>query len=296
VQLGVLVEVEDGLTWAQWRSVAATVEGLGFESLWLSDHFLTRDGDDRGGIEAWTALAVAAAETRHLRLGPLVSPVTFRAPGVLARMARSLADLTQGRFELGLGAGWNEHEHARYGVPFPPARDRSDLLDLGAAQVRSLVEPRQVPLVIGGAGDRTLRTAARWADEWNMTTNQPDVVRARGARLDEYCTALGRDPATLRRSVAVGLLIGHDEMELAHRSRALQALVPDLAGLAASEVPSAARASGWLVGTPNEIVHQLKALDAAGVDRAILGHYDHADTEALALIAREVIPSLHGAS
>ena len=155
MQLGILVEGEAGLTWDQWRRLVDAAEDRGFDSIWISDHLLPGSGEDRGGLDAWLALAVAAATTQRVGLGPLVTPITFRQPGLLARMAANLDSLSQGRFVLGLGLGWNAHEHAAYDLPFPPLRERARLLEAGLATIRRAL-PARVPELIGGMGRSSL--------------------------------------------------------------------------------------------------------------------------------------------
>ena len=317
MKLGVLVEAEAGLTWDRWRRLIAHVEELGFASLWLSDHFLSLSARDRDALEPWVALTVAAAETTRVRFGPMVSPMTFRHPAVLARMAASLDHLSGGRLVLGLGAGWNDVEHRAYGLPFPPARERMDVLEEGIEvilrlhgdgpahfagryyrldgadpQPKPLQQPR-IPLLIGGMGERrTLPLVARYADEWNLTTASPELYRARAERLAECCRAIGRDPATIQRSVAVGFLVGRDEAELQRRCRVMQQLVPRLAPLEMAAVPAEMEGEGWIVGTPAQMVVRLRALADAGVQQAILQLNDQTDLAALELVAREVMSAI----
>jgi alkanesulfonate monooxygenase SsuD/methylene tetrahydromethanopterin reductase-like flavin-dependent oxidoreductase (luciferase family) len=287
VRLGLLVESEEGLDWARWRAVVGAAERLGFESVWVSDHLASAWAADRHGLEPWMALSVAAAETTRVRLGPLVSPITFRQPALVARMAEAISDLSQNRFVLGLGLGWNANEHARFGIPFPPTPERVRLLTSGIERIQHVLGERHIPLLIGGTGPRsTLPLVARYADEWNLTTASLDLYRARSQRLAELCNEFGRDPATIRRSVAVGCMIGRNQADLQDRAQRLQRIVPPLAGV------DAARTMGWVAGTPAEIVATLQPLATAGVDLAILGHYDLADEAALKLIAHDVMPAL----
>jgi alkanesulfonate monooxygenase SsuD/methylene tetrahydromethanopterin reductase-like flavin-dependent oxidoreductase (luciferase family) len=139
MQLGVLIEAEAGLTWDRWRRIMARVEQLGFESLWLSDHFLSLTVAERESLECWVALTVAAVETTRVRLGPLVSPMTFRHPALLARMALAVDHLSGGRLVLGVGAGWNDVEHRTFGLPYPPARVRTEILEEGMELIRRLL-------------------------------------------------------------------------------------------------------------------------------------------------------------
>jgi alkanesulfonate monooxygenase SsuD/methylene tetrahydromethanopterin reductase-like flavin-dependent oxidoreductase (luciferase family) len=291
MKLGILVETEEGLDWDSWRRVCAAAERLGFESVWISDHFLSPWVADRHGLDAWVALAVAAAETGRVALGPLVTPITFREPAMVARMAESLHDLSRGRFVIGLGLGWNAAEHAQAGIAFPPVAERQRRLDDGIRLIRRTLGERRVPLLIGGGGPRwTLPLVARYADHWNMTTSSVELYRARSERVATLCRAVGRDPARIRRSVAVGCLVGRDAAELGARCERMRAIVPPLAE--AADVLEAARGMGWVVGTPGDVVGQLSALARAGIDLAILGHYDLDDQRALELIAGEVMPAL----
>ena len=291
MRLGILVEGEEGLTWEQWRRLVAAAEERGFDSVWISDHLLSGSGEDRGGLDAWLALAVAAADTERITLGPLVTPITFRQPGLLARMAANLDSLSQGRFVLGLGLGWNAQEHAAYDLPFPPLGERARLLEAGLATIRRVL-PARVPVLIGGMGRGSLGRVARHADEWNLTTSSPEVYARLSRSLADACQAVGRDPATVRRSVSVGILVGQDAAELARRGEAMRRLVPGLADVRPNDLLPTVRERGWVAGTPAEVVAALRRLADAGVDRAMLGHYDLDDTDVLDLIARAVLPAL----
>jgi alkanesulfonate monooxygenase SsuD/methylene tetrahydromethanopterin reductase-like flavin-dependent oxidoreductase (luciferase family) len=281
MKLGLLVEAEEGLDWERWRAILRIAERLEFDSIWLADHLQSPSVPARHGIEAWSALAVAAAETSRLRLGPLVSPVTFREPALMARMAEALDALSDGRFTLGLGLGWNAGEHATHGIPFPSVAERIRRLVEAVELTRAMCSRTRV--LIGGMGEKaTLPLVARYADEWNLTTASADVVAQRSATL----AGLGRDPATVERSVAVGVLVGRDEDALRTRLTRLRHVVPNLDSVCA------ARAMGWVAGTPDEIVEQLQMLARAGIGAAMLGIYDFDDLEALELIARDVMPRL----
>ncbi len=313
MKLGIIVEGQEGLTWDVWRRVAVEAERLGFDSLWRSDHLLSIVDEGRLATETWTALAVAAVETRRLQIGSLVSPMTFRNPAMLAKVALSIDALSGGRLVLGVGAGWNQREHLAFGLPFPPLRERLGRLEEGIEVILRMqavgpasfhgqyydlqeidaypkpVGRPSIPLLIGGMGkERFLRIVARYADEWNMTTNSAGLYRERSARLAEQCLAVGRDPGEIRRSVAMGVLISGSERELERRCQALQRLLPRLAEFDTAAVPDAVRASGWVCGTPDQIAERLDELEAAGVERVMLQVNDFEDLEMLELIGELV--------
>jgi F420-dependent oxidoreductase-like protein len=321
LKLGVLFECEEGLTWDRWRQISASVEELGFESLWLSDHFISSHDSRLDSLETWTALTVTAAETSRIRFGPLVCPMTFRHPSLLARIASAVDVLSGGRLIVGLGAGWNEREHRAFGLSFPPLKERMQMLEEGIEVLRRLwtdesatfggkyyqleganprpkpaQEPR-IPLLIGGAGETTLRTVARFADEWDVPGGlSPAAFSAKSERLDHYCRDINRDPTDIRRCLSMAYLVARNETELLRRAEALKRLIPTVAGLDTSTVPDALRSYGWRVGMPEEIARDLRALGEVGVERVILQHNDQTDFDALELIAREVMPALpdHG--
>ena len=289
MKLGLLVEAEEGLTWARWRRLVSAAEDLEFDSIWISDHLRSPWDAERHGLEAWTALAVAAAQTRRIGLGTLVSPVTFRPAAIVARMAESLDQLSGGRLTVGLGLGWNDVEHAAFGLPFPPAAERARLLDQSIAALRATFGERPLRVLVGGGGRRTLEIVARAADEWNITTSDVEHFSARAVVLDAECANIGRAPRSIERSIAVGVLIGGNETELHERSARMQACVPPLAHASVADVPAAARAQGWVAGTPSEVLCALRNLGAAGVQRAMLGLYDLDDVRGLEILAEQVL-------
>jgi F420-dependent oxidoreductase-like protein len=316
MQLGVMLEGQEGLTWDLWRQIIARVEELGFESLWHSDHFLSILDSHRASLDTWVALTLAAAETTRLRFGPLVCPMTFRHPSLLARMAAAVDTLSGGRLVLGVGAGWNTQEHRTFGIPFPPFKERMHMLEEGIEVIVRLwgdgpahfagryyqldganphPKPTQrprVPLLIGTTGQgRMLQIVARYADEWDVPgITSPTAYRARRERLAAYCRDINRDPHTIRRCVSTAYLIGRNAEELRHRGAAMQQLIPGLAEYNPVTVPDILRAEGWLVGTPDQIIVQLRGLADEGVERVMFQHNDQTDFDALELLARDVRP------
>jgi len=312
MRIGVMIEGQEGLTWERWFRIAERVESLGLDSLWRSDHFFSLSGHpERPALECWTSLTALAQRTQRIRFGPLVSPITFRHPALLARMAAAVDGLSDGRLVLGVGAGWNEAEHAAYGITLPPLKERFDRLEEGIAVIKALwtggpvdldgryyplrgasAYPRPVqqpapPLLIGGDGEvRLLRIVAMHADEWNSHAPGPDVYRAKRARLEEHCRAVGRDPNTIHRSWMGGILIGRDRSEVLEKGRWFHSFLGPLAGGSPGAVPEVLRQRHWLVGTPDEVAGQVDAWSAVGVERVMLQWYNLDDLDGLSLLAR----------
>ncbi len=262
---------------------------------------------------SWGTICALSAITSRIRLGTLVSPVTFRHPSTLAKSAVTADHVSGGRIELGMGAGWWEPEHELYGFPFPPTRIRMELLAEQLEIVRrewgegafsfhgdhyriedldARPKPVRRPnLIIGGsAGRRSATLAARWADEYNTVYATPELCRERRGAVAAAWEREGHDPETLRFSVMTGCLVGADSDEVTERARRLaewrgeDAADPErfLDGLPES----------WIVGTPAEAIEKLRRLTEAGVDRVMLQHLLHQDIEMVELIGREIIPAL----
>lgn len=307
--LRIFTEPQQGATYDQLLAVARRAEALGFDAFFRSDHILAMgDGDPRPGpSDAWTTLAGLARETSTIRLGTLVSPVTFRAPGLLAIQVAQVDAMSDGRVELGLGTGWYDTEHTAYGIPFPSLGERFDDLEEQLAIVTglwrtpdgerfnfrgrrheiidspALPKPAQrphPPIVMGGYGPtRTPRLAARYADEFNLPFADPDTVRSANARVEAACQAIDRDPITMHRSVALCVACGEDDAEVDRRAAA------------AGHDPAGLRGYG-LAGTPAEIVARIETYRAAGVQRVYLQVLDLDDLEHLDLIAARVAPEV----
>lgn len=283
-----MVEGQEGVAWADWAALAAACEAHGFEGLFRSDHYLSPSHPDRGALDAWATLAALAARTSTIRLGTLVSPVTFRHASVLAKNVVTVDHVSGGRVEVGLGAGWMEAEHARFGFPFPPLRDRMTMLEQQLGELRRHfgeehprpVQPGGPPIVMGGrAGPRGASLAARFADEYNTVSATLPECRERRAAIVRACERLGREPIAF--SLMTGFAIGADAPELAQRRQRL-AEWRGKAGIPA----------GWISGTPEEAVEQIRALEAAGVERLFLQHHLHTDLEIVELIGREIVPAV----
>jgi F420-dependent oxidoreductase-like protein len=323
VEVGVDFEAQDGMTWERWTDLARRVEDAGFESLWRSDHLFSVVGrPERPALEAMTALTQVATITSRLRFGTLVTPVTFRHPSVFALQAAGIDALSGGRLEIGLGTGWHAHEHEAFGIPFAPMATRFAMLEETIAVLKALwtqdeahfagehfslagarCHPRPVqsphpPIIVGGTGEkRTLRIVAVHADEWNVHGITVAGFRAKRTVLERHCAAVGRDPGSIRHSVAGPCVIGVTDAEVRRGIDALAEFFPMQApaffpqGAATDNSVEAVRARGWFAGRPDEIVEQIRAFAAEGVDRVIMQHMPH-DDEALELFASAVLPEV----
>ncbi|HEX6131798.1 MAG TPA: TIGR03560 family F420-dependent LLM class oxidoreductase, partial [Actinomycetota bacterium] len=234
----VMVEGQEGVTWDDWLRVAEACERLGFEGLFRSDHYYSSRGPGgRGSTDAWTVLGALAARTERLRLGTLVSPVTFRAPALLAKAATTVDEISGGRVELGLGAGWWEEEHTGHGFRFPDTPTRFEMLEEQLEIVHGLltrerfgfsgrhyelhdveflpkpIQRPHLPIVVGGSrvGPWMQRLIGRWADEFNTVGGTPEEVRGRFDRARSGAAAAGRDPASLTTSMMTWCFVGETE-------------------------------------------------------------------------------------
>jgi alkanesulfonate monooxygenase SsuD/methylene tetrahydromethanopterin reductase-like flavin-dependent oxidoreductase (luciferase family) len=280
MRIALMIEGQEGVSWEQWLALARAAEAAQLDGLFRSDHLksIVR-GDPAGSLDAWATLAGLAAATTTLRLGTMVSPVTFRRVSILAKLVTTVDHISNGRVELGLGAGWYEAEHEAYGLDFPPQRARLDELDRQLAEVirqwttadgiwpKPLQQPHPRIIVGGSAKPRTVAAAVAHADEYNTVWPTVDEARERRARLDDAARAAGRAP--LRFSMMTSCVVGRDRDELARRLEALH----DLTG------------SGPAIsGTVDEVVDQLRAYEDAGVERAMLQHLVHEDVEMVGVL------------
>lgn len=295
-----MIEGQEGLNWERWRRICTDVERLGFASLRRSDHLISLMGDpERDCIECWESLALAAVWTSTIEFGPMVSPMTFRPPALLAKVAATVDSLSGGRLILGVGAGWNENEHSVYGIPFLTERQRFERLEEGIQTMREIWEktyPRPVrdtiPLLIGGKGSkRTLPLVAREAAEWNFSRLDTEQFRERRDALDERCREVGRDPQTVRRSVMCSYLIGRDRDDQLDRASMVRDVVPALKSLSPEDVLENRR-DAWFVGTPEEIAARMRELSKIGVQLFMLQHFLLDDADALELLSKEVLPAV----
>lgn len=299
-QVGIMIEGQEGLSWERWRRLCQDVDSLGFASLRRSDHLISlMNHPERDCVECWESLAMAAEWTKRIEFGPMVSPMTFRLPGVLAKMAASVDQLAGGRLILGVGAGWNENEHTAFDIPFLSEKERFERLESGIRTMREVWEKSNpkparnpIPLLIGGKGSkRTLPLVAREASEWNLSRLDADVFRVRVEALEECCKEVGRDPSEIRRSVMTSYIIGRDDAELRERAAQVSKIIPSLGAMTPDQVLEGRR-EAWFVGTPEQVAEKMREHARIGVHLFMLQHFLLDDSDALELLAKEVIPAI----
>ena len=324
MRFALMIEAQQGLTYLDQLALARRAEAAGFEAFFRSDHYASFPGASDGPTtDAWAVLAGLARETDRITLGTLVSPVTFRLPGNFVKVVTTVDEMSGGRIEVGVGAGWNEADHLPLGLDFPDITERADRMEDELAILHGLwtepdgwdfvghhvtvkggaLRPRPVDvpgrprdangavrprLIVGGEGSpRGFRMAARYADEFNLSSSSPERVRDRLAALDEVLRAAGREPATMTRSAMVGTMIGRDEAEVEQRRGALfEALQVAEAGAADWYE---ARRPRWILGTPDEARAMVRRFADAGVERLMLQDFLPRDLDMVDLLGEELI-------
>ncbi|MGB0099520.1 MAG: LLM class F420-dependent oxidoreductase [Nocardioides sp.] len=305
MELRVFTEPQQGATYDDLVTVAREAESLGFGAFFRSDHYLGMGTEGLPGpSDAWVTLAGLARDTSSIRLGTMMTSATFRHPGPLAISVANVDQMSGGRVELGIGAGWFTQEHSAYGIPFPDTRERFDVLEEQLAIITglwatptgerfdhdgthyqvvdspALPKPTQPkpPVLIGGLGKRrTPELAARYADEFNLPFVDEETTRVQFARVRAACEAQERDPATMTWSNALVVCVGTDETELERRAAAIGRDKDEL------------RENG-LAGTPDEVVDKIGRYAALGAQRVYLQFLDLSDLDHLRLVARDVMP------
>jgi alkanesulfonate monooxygenase SsuD/methylene tetrahydromethanopterin reductase-like flavin-dependent oxidoreductase (luciferase family) len=311
MDLCVMIEGQEDVSWDQWRALAAGCEANGIPALFRSDHYLAlgEGADERQVLDAWGTVCALAAMTSTVRLGTMVSPATFRHPSVLAKLAVTADHASSGRVEVGLGAGWNELEHAAYGFPFADLGTRVSVFAEQLQIVRGLTDPgpfefagehyrvgpvqalpkpvqERLPIIVGGnAAPRSAAVAARFADEYNTPLPPPEEVAPRRAAVARAWSEAGRDPDSVRFSVMTGLLVGRDEAELLDRAGRLAA---KLGGGRSAREELESLPPSWISGTVDVVAERLRTLAGIGVDRVMLQLLLHDDLDQLALIGGEL--------
>jgi F420-dependent oxidoreductase-like protein len=308
MQLRIFTEPQQGASYNTLLQVAKAAEELGFDAFFRSDHYMKMGNMSGlpGSTDAWITLAALARDTSRIRLGTLVSPVTFRFPGPLAVSVAQVDDMSGGRVEFGFGAGWFGAEHAAYAIPFPDTRERFDRLAeqleiitrmwetpvgdvfnytgtyYSVTDSPALPKPAQQPrppVIIGGGGPtRTPKLAARYADEFNLAFSSLDDTAAAYDRVRHACEAAGRDETTMRFSAAQTVCCGRTGEEVARRAAAI------------GQDPDALRKHG-LAGTPDDVAAKIAEFAGIGATRMYLQVLDLSDLDHLEVLA-ELIPAV----
>jgi alkanesulfonate monooxygenase SsuD/methylene tetrahydromethanopterin reductase-like flavin-dependent oxidoreductase (luciferase family) len=324
MRFALMIEAQQGLTYEDQLAIARRAEAVGFETLFRSDHYASFPGDsEQVTSDAWAILAGLARETSTIGLGTLVSPVTFRHPGNFVKLVTTVDQMSGGRLEVGVGAGWNEADHLPLGLPFPSIQERADLMEDQLALLHGLWEqergwdfdghqvtvrggaivpgPVQVagrpvgangrtrPRIITGSegSPRGFRLAARYSDEFNLSSATPEVARQKQAELDAACVAAGRDPKTLTRSAMVGVLLGQDQTEIDRRVASLLAAFGQSS--ADGRAWLGARRNRWIAGSPDEARSMVARYAEAGIERIMLQDFLPRDGEMIDLMAAELL-------
>ncbi len=306
-QIGLMLEGQNGLNWQRWQRVLQTAEDSGYQCVFRSDHYTNASGDDLDSLELWVSLTYAASHTKRIEFGSLVAPTTFRHPTITARMAAQVDDLSGGRLVLGLGAGWQDREHHKFGVPFYDFKTRFEMLT-DALEITTLLFqsdsyisytgkhfslndavllPRPAraggpPILIGGKGpNKTLPLTAKYADEWNAVYIPLDLFKERNALLDDLLVQHGRKPESCKRSLMTQVIYGRNQGELqdklSERSESVDELVQ----------------RGFIIGTAAQIVDQLGTWAEAGIQRFMLQWLDLDDMDGVEDMAKNVLPHFH---
>ena len=324
MRFAMMIEAQQGLSYLDQLAFVRRADQAGFEAFFRSDHYASFPGPaDVPTTDAWTVLAGLAHETERISLGVLVSPVTYRHPGSFVKVVGTVDEMSGGRIEVGVGAGWNVDDHLPLGMAFPDIKSRADLMEDQLALLLGLwtepdgwsfeghqirveggllrPKPMDVPgrpraangsvrprIIVGGSGSpRSFRLAARYADEFNLNGSSPTRTREQYALLDQACRDIGRDPATLTHSAMIGAILGADEAEVVRRQTGLLASL----GVPADGDPDwfAERRERWIIGTPEQARSTIRAYADAGVERIMLQDFLPLDLDMVDLMGAELV-------
>jgi F420-dependent oxidoreductase-like protein len=315
MRLALMTEPQQGLSYDEVLACARTAEHAGLEAYFRSDHYASFPGPDgEPTTDAWATLAGLARDTTRIHIGTLVSPVTFRLPGPFAKLVTTVDEMSGGRVEVGLGAGWHDAEHAQLGIPFPELGERYAMLEESVEILHGLwtqpdgwtfsgrhwrvdgshfharpsawrADGSHPNIILGGrGGPRQARLVARFADEFNLTSASPQGARAAYRRIDDACRDAGRDPGSVCHSAMTGVLIAETQEEL--RDRIRQLLDVTAAGSSDAEAWLAQRRTRWVIGTLDEAGERLHEFAAAGVERVMLQDFIPRDLDMIRLMGR----------
>jgi F420-dependent oxidoreductase-like protein len=304
MDIAIMLEGQNGLNWPRWKRIVQLVEDLGFAGLYRSDHFTNANPPDIDSLELWVSLTWLAGNTKRIEFGPLVTPFSFRHPAHTARMASAVDDLSGGRLTLGLGAGWQDREHKKFGFQLLDIDRRLQRMEEGLEVVTRLLRsdspfnytgefytlqealmlprpsrPGGPPILIGGNGEkRTLPLAARYADEWNAVLTTANEVRRLNGVLDSLLEEQGRNPGDVRRSLMTGCVFGQSDSKVKEASKAYgEHTIEEL------------KEDGFIVGSGAQVSEQLAKLAETGLDRIMLQWLDLDNLDGLEALAKVVL-------
>jgi F420-dependent oxidoreductase-like protein len=309
IEVAIMIEGQNGLNWKRWQRLAAVVEACGYAGLYRSDHYTNSNPPDLDSLECWVSLTWLATHTKRIEFGPLVSPISFRHPTHTTRMAAAVDDLSGGRLTLGIGAGWQEREHANFGWDLLNLKERFRRLEEGLEVITQLIRsdhsvdfsghyfqiheaillprpqrPGGPPILIGGNGTtRTLPLVAKYAQEWNGLQIPPTEIARLNSLLDGYIKTFGRQPENVRRSLMTGCIFGVDQNEVERKVN-----LRTHGARSADEL----RQRGQVVGSADEIVEQCRQLAQVGVQRVMLQWLDLDDIAGLEALANGILDQL----
>ena len=302
LEIAIMIEGQNGLTWPRWQKIVRLVEEAGFIGLFRSDHFTNANPPDLESLELWTSLTWLADRTKRIEFGPLVTPFSFRHPAFTARMASAVDDLSNGRLTLGLGAGWQDREHRLFGFDLLEPKPRFDRFEEGMEVVTQLLQsdepvtfegqyfqirgatllPRPQRkggprILVGGAGKRTLANVVRYAVEWNCVMQSPKKFSTLNERLDQMLAAAGRQPDSVRRSMMTTCIFGQDESALQQKIVARGRTLEEL------------QQRGAIAGPAGAVKEQLHQLEQAGLQRIMLQWLDLDDLDGMEALAKALL-------
>ena len=311
IEVAIMIEGQDGLTWERWQRIAKLVEDMGFAGLYRSDHYTNANPPDKDSLELWVSLTWLASHTKNIEFGPLVSPISFRDPTMTARMASAVDDLSNGRLTLGMGAGWQEREHNNFGWDLLEIPERFKRFEEGLAVVSKLLNkdvpvdfhgeyykleeaimlprpkrPGGSPILIGGNGPKlTLPLVTKYANEWNSIYLPSEKFTKLNNILDELLNKAGRELTSVKRSMMTGCEFGRNDAEV-------KALVKKRTH--GKLTPEELAEQGLIIGTTAQALDQLGTLAQAGVQRIMLQWLALDDTDRLEAMGKEILPQLKG--
>lgn len=305
VQIGLMFEGQDGLNWDNWKQMLKTAEESGYQCVFRSDHFTNATGIHKDALELWASLTYAAAVTKQLEIGCLVTPITFRHPAMIVQSALAVDVLSEGRLVLGLGTGWQDREHREFGIDFPPLAERYERLQ-DALEITERLLNNDAPvsydgkhyeldgalltmkrkgtprILIGGNGKtKTLPLVARYATEWNAVYTSHADFKERNALLNEYLAEHGRKPSDVKRSLMMRVIYGKTDADVQAQ----------LANMSSSKEDLIKR--GLIVGTGSEIVDQIGAWAEVGVERFMLQWLSLDNPAGVESMAQDILPHFH---